>query len=296
MSTSWTRLGRFEVAIVSGGAMRIDGGAMFGVVPRVMWEPKIAPDEHNRIPMDNVILVLRGGGATILVDSGYGSTPSARDRSFLGLEEGHPLVRNLESAGVRPEDVDLLILTHLHFDHVGGCTQRDAAGRASLVFPNARHVAQRAEWEDATGEKPELANAYTPRDLHPIQQSGALELIDGETEVFLGVKVVPVGGHTRGHQVVVVGRGADRIVCLADMCPTRHHVRPYWTLAYDQFPLEARRVKPIVLRQIADAGAIAVFGHETTLPAARLKIAADGQIQIAEAVALTQPGRPVSAA
>lgn len=266
------RIGEFELDIVSGGALKLDGGTMFGPVPRVLWEKKLPPDERHRIPMQTNCLLIQGCGKRILVDAGYGSKADARQRDVQALQAGNPIVENLAAIGVQPEDVDVVVLTHLHFDHVGGCTRFDENGRLELVFPNAEHFVQRVEWQDATSGLPELLGSYFENDFRPIEQAGRLRLVDGDAEILPNIRVRVVGGHTRGMQIVEIG-DVDRpaVVCLADLAPTTAHLKTFWQVSYDQFPLDVRRAKPIELGRAADAGTVVLFCHDVGTPLARVQ-------------------------
>src|SRR5687767_12733714 len=159
------RIDHLELTSVSGGKLWIDGGNMFGVVPRALWEKRCSPDARNRILLETNCLLVRAAGQLVLVDSGYGQKLDEKARENYAAEEGNPLLRNLATIGVSPQDVTAVVLTHLHFDHAGGCTLIDESGKPRPVFPRARHFVQRIEWDDATGNAPELAGSYFPRDF-----------------------------------------------------------------------------------------------------------------------------------
>jgi glyoxylase-like metal-dependent hydrolase (beta-lactamase superfamily II) len=271
-------IGDIGITIVSGGRLRIDGGNMFGVIPRVLWAQKSPPDEHNRISLDTNCIFVRARNSLGLIDTGYGGKVPAKHRSRYALEEGIPLARNLAAVGVAPNEIEWVILTHLHFDHAGGATFRDAEGCLRPMFPRARHFVQRTEWDDAVGNIPELAGAYYPDDFVPLQQAGLLEIIDGDVEVFPGIKTQLTGGHTRGHQVVRIESGDDSAICLADICPTAAHLPTFWTMAYDQFPLTVRQKKPIILGDIVNQHQIALFSHDPNITAARLSRNSKGEL------------------
>jgi len=255
---------------VSGGRLRIDGGNMFGVVPRVMWEREAPPDDQHRISLATNCILVRTPDSLGLIDTGYGGKAPAKFRQRHALEDGAPLVANLAEVGVRPGELDWVVLTHLHFDHVGGATYRDADGHLLPTFPRARHFVQRAEWEDATANIPELAGAYYPEDFVPLYENGQVQLIDGDEEFVPGVRSQTTGGHTRGHQVIRIESRGESAVCLADLCPTAAHLKSFWTMAYDQFPLTVRHNKPIVLNEMVDERRIALFSHDPQIAAARL--------------------------
>jgi glyoxylase-like metal-dependent hydrolase (beta-lactamase superfamily II) len=272
-------IGDIRLEFVSGGRLWIDGGNMFGVVPRVMWEKVSPPDEQNRIQLETNCVLVRTGSSLGLIDTGYGGKASLKQRQRHVLDEGLPLARNLAARGVAPDEIDWVILTHLHFDHAGGVTYQDDEGLLRLMFPQARHVVQRIE--DAKSNLPELAGAY-PDNFGPLEDARLLELIDGNTEIVRGVSTQVTGAHTRGHQIVRIESDGDSAVCLADICPTAGHLRTFWTMAYDQFPLEVRREKPIILNDIVDHHRIALFSHDPHIRAARLARVADDEWRVEE--------------
>jgi glyoxylase-like metal-dependent hydrolase (beta-lactamase superfamily II) len=263
-------LGDMLVSFVSGGRLRIDGGNMFGLIPRALWEKKSPPDDQNRIRLDTNCLLVRTAGSLGLVDTGYGGKSLPKHRLRYALEDGSPLVRNLAAIGIEASEIDWVVLTHLHFDHAGGATFRDDEGRLHPTFPRARHFVQRSEWEDAVSNLPELAGAYYPDDFAPLERAGLVELIDGDVEIARGVSTRVTGGHTRGHQIVYLESGDVSAVCLADICPTAAHLPTFWTMAYDQFPLTIRRQKPIVLNDVVEHGRMVLFAHDPDITAARL--------------------------
>jgi glyoxylase-like metal-dependent hydrolase (beta-lactamase superfamily II) len=236
-------IGDIQLSFVSGGHLRIDGGNMFGVVPRLLWERESPPDDQHRISLDTNCVLVRTPESLGLIDTGYGSKSPPKFRQRHALEDGAPLVRNLAAIGVNPSDLDWVILTHLHFDHAGGATYRDADGQLQPTFPRA----------------------------------GLLHPIEGDTEVVPGVSTQVTGGHTRGHQIIHVQSRGESAVCLADLCPTASHLRSFWTMAYDQYPLTVRHVKPIVINEMVDQHRIALFSHDPQITAARLSRKTDNE-------------------
>jgi glyoxylase-like metal-dependent hydrolase (beta-lactamase superfamily II) len=255
-------LGDFQLTSVSGGTLWIDGGNMFGVVPRMMWERACPPDDKNRILLDTNCLFVRTPDSLGLIDTGYGEKGAAKFRERHVLEDGFPLLHSLAAADVSPDQVNWVILTHLHFDHAGGCTTRDADGQLRPTFPHARHFIQRTEWDDATSSKPELAGSYFPDDFLPLKEAGLLQLVDETVDVIPGVSTRRTNGHTRGHQIVTLTSNEQEAWYLGDLCPLTPHVRTFWSMAYDQFPLTVRTTKPPILGEIADRQHLAIFGHD----------------------------------
>ena len=277
--TARLSIGDIGLSFVSGGRLRIDGGNMFGVVPRVMWERESPPDDQHRISLETNCVVVRTADSLGLIDTGYGSKSPPKFRQRHALEGGAPLVRNLADIGIGPEDFDWVILTHLHFDHAGGATYRDADGQLRPTFSRARHFIQRAEWEDANANIPELAGAYYPDDFAPLHTAGLVQLLEGDVEVVPGVRTQVTAGHTRGHQIIHIQSRGQSAACLADLCPTTAHLRSFWTMAYDQYPLTVRHIKPIVLNEMVDQHRIALFSHDRKITAARVSRHSDSEWQ-----------------
>ncbi|MCE9589427.1 MAG: MBL fold metallo-hydrolase [Planctomycetes bacterium] len=280
------RIGDLELEVVSGGRLRLDGGTMFGVVPRVLWQRKSPPDERNRILLDTNCLLIRSPVGLVLIDTGYGGKATQRDRDNFALEEGSPLLRNLAAVGVRPDDIAVVILTHLHFDHAGGVTELDESGVPRPVFRRAMHLVQRLEWEDATGRLPELAGAYFERDFLPLADAGLLELVDGDARPIPGIELRLTGGHTRGHQVVLLHNSDRHAIYTGDLAPTTAHLRAFWTMAYDQSLLEQRRLKPRLLGEAADRDWLVIFDHDPNIRAAHLARDAKEEFVVRESVPL----------
>ncbi|MEM8733334.1 MAG: MBL fold metallo-hydrolase, partial [Planctomycetota bacterium] len=186
------------------------------------------------------------------------------------LENPLSLLEELRAVGLEPGQIDFVVLSHLHFDHAGGCTYRDENDSLRPQFPNARYLIHRHEWEDATSASPELVGAYFEDDLEPLEAANLVDLVDDGHEVVPGVRLQLTGGHTRGHQIVHVESGDSYFAFLSDFCPTAAHLPPFWTLAYDQDHLHLRRTKPEILGKLADRDAVVIFGHDPICPAARI--------------------------
>lgn len=259
-------LGDFRVSIVSGGRFRLDGGSMFGVVPKPLWQKVAVPDPQNRIQLDTNCVLVDTGSKRILIDTGFGTRLSDKERLHHAVE-GNRLLENLQSIGVQPDQVDLVIASHLHFDHIGGATTVDGDGKVRLSFPKARVVGQRLEWEDATSSFPELAGTYLARDVTPLLEAGVDWRIDGDAEIAPGVFVERTGAHTPGHQIIRLESRGQHAVYLGDLCPTANHLGTFWTMAYDQFPRATRTIKPRVLADCLERRVIVIFDHEPVTPA-----------------------------
>ena len=263
-------LGGYQISLVEAGRLRLDGGAMFGIVPRPLWERHIPPDDRNRIPLAMRCLLLRGHGRTILVDTGLGHKETAKFHEIYGVDHDHStLAGSLGQLGVAPDDVTDVILTHLHFDHVGGATRRTEAGDLALTFPQATHHVQRAHWEWAH-ESPREGASFLADNLDPLGASGRLALRDGDDAPFPNLALHVVDGHTRGQQLVRVHDGERSLLHAADLVPTAAHVSLLWVMAYDVEPLETLAEKERLLRRAADEGWTLVFEHDPEVASARV--------------------------
>lgn len=264
------RIGRYELTTVSGGRFFIDGGTMFGVVPRSLWSRVFPPDERNDIAQATNCVLIRGEGRTVLIDTGYGSKLAPKQQAIFRAEPGDPLLASLTALGVAPEDVDAVVLSHLHFDHAGGATRRAGDGRLVPTFPRAEYVVQKAEWETALSGVPELRGAYPLENLEPLAEARCLRFVDGDGELLPGLRGEVTGGHTENHQAVFVESEGQTAVYLGDLCPTSRHLPTLWCMAYDVHMLQTRRAKPGLLGRIADAGWWALLDHDPDHAAIRL--------------------------
>ncbi len=275
MRPIWSGPG-LSVHIVDDGPCRMDGGTMFGVVPKVLWERFIPADERNTIPMALNCLVVRDGDTTLVVDTGYGTKLSVKERAIWSLADDRPgLVGGLAKLGILPEGVDVVVNTHLHGDHAGGNTVWGAGGEAVPTFPNAIYVVQRQEWADAISPNLRTRATYLPENLQPV--AGQLRLLDGDARISPHVRVRITRGHTTSHQSVVVEPpGAPPIVFLGDVAPRPIHLeRVAWVPSVDVLPLDSLTTKASVAHWLAETGALAVLDHEPEVPVGHL--VADGE-------------------
>jgi len=277
-------LGPWDVRIVSGGTFRLDGGAMFGTVPKVLWERLFPPDAENTILLATNCLLLRGevGGRrrTVLVDTGNGSKESDSFMARFKFEGRDVLERELAREGVRPEDVDLVVLTHLHFDHAGGVTRLDAAGAAVPAFPNARHVLQQRDLDNARRAHLRERASYLPRNWEPLEAAGLLDTVQGPCELLPGLSVRPAPGHTPGLQAVEVAGGGRRLVYPADLIPTSHHIQPAWVMGYDLDVVTCVDERQKLLQEVAGSDTVLVFEHDPVVPAGTVTVDARGRYQV----------------
>lgn len=264
------QLGNWQLDTVSGGTLRLDGGTMFGVVPKMLWEKVSPPDDRNRIRMDTNCVLARDGVHTVLIDTGYGGKLTERQRHFDALESGEPLLKSLAALNVTPEQVDYVALTHLHFDHCGGGTRHDAQGRIVPTFPEARYVVSKTEWQTATSGRPELRGSYPTENFLVLEQAGQLDLIDPLAEIVPGLTALPAAGHTAGHLAYMLRSQGETAIYPCDLCPTTAHVRTQWCLSYDVDLLATRRRKAELLGETADNGWLILWGHDPDVAASRV--------------------------
>jgi glyoxylase-like metal-dependent hydrolase (beta-lactamase superfamily II) len=264
------KFGSMELKTVSGGLCFLDAGTLFGVVPKVLWERKLQADDRNRIPQETNCVLATIDGRNVLVDTGYGSKLPEKQQRNLTSEPGDPLLRNLKEAGFEPEDIDVVVFSHLHFDHAGGGTRTNDAGEIVPSFPNAEYIAQRREWVMATSGLPELRGAYPQENLLPLQDSGQLRLIDGNVEIMPGLRSLVTGGHTEGHQALLFESAGQTAVFLGDICSSRMHLPVLWCMAYDTNLMQTRRSKADLLGEIADNDWLALLDHDPDYAAVRL--------------------------
>jgi glyoxylase-like metal-dependent hydrolase (beta-lactamase superfamily II) len=280
-------LGGIELELVSDGLFGLDGGAMFGVVPRTLWERRMPPDDRNRIRLALNCWLIRAAGRTLLVETGAGDKWDARRRDIYALDGAGRLLEALAARGVAPEQVDFVINTHLHFDHCGWNTRR-AGDRVVPTFPRARYVVQRGELEHARRPTERDRASYLPENFEPVAEAGQWWEVEGEVEVVPGVRVVPVPGHTRDMQCVLLEGSRLRACILADLVPTTAHLPYAWIMAYDLYPMLTLYNRKRWLPRLAREGWLCLFVHDPAVPAAMLE-ERDGQ-WVAQPVALEAAG------
>jgi len=261
--------GEIEVLPVHGGNFYLDGGAMFGVVPKTLWEKKAPADERNRIRLAANSLLARAAGKNILVETGNGTKWDPKLRNIYGIPEGDPLRDSLARLGVATENVDMVINTHLHFDHAGGNT-RVVDGRDVPTFPNAQYVVQRAELAHAMNPTERDRASYFADSFIPVTEARQWRLVDGDVEIVPGISVVRIPGHNADIQAVKISGGNRTVIYVADMLPTRHHLPLAWMPGYDLYPLQTLETKRKRIAEIVEQGWIVAFGHDPDFPTATL--------------------------
>ncbi len=280
------RFGDLSLRLVNGGNFRLDGGAMHGVVPKTIWSRLVSCDDKNRCNYATNCLLVESAGRRVLIETGNGDKFSPREKDIYGIDHDQSTEQNLRALGVEPESIDLVIMSHLHFDHSGGTTRRTASGFAP-VFPRAKHVIQARELHDATHAHERNRASYLAENFLPLQEAGLLQPVDGEVEVAPGVRVLPTPGHTAGHQSVVVSDGnGHNLVFFGDVIPTALHLRLPFIMAYDLDVVGTLESKRKLLDRVEKERWLAVFGHELETPAGYLGPDAKGNLAVTEPVAL----------
>ena len=282
------KLGDLDLRLFDGGSFRLDGGAMHGVVPKTIWSRLVSCDDKNRCSYATNCLLAEVGGKRVLVETGNGDKFSPKEKDIYGIDHDHSIERTLRAAGVEPESIDLVMMTHLHFDHSGGTTRRTSAGGYAPIFPRAKHVIQRREYEDATHPNERNRASYMRENFVPLEEAGLLLLADGDVEVAPGVRVLPTPGHTAGHQSVVLSDGnGHNVVFFGDVIPTAVHLRLPFIMAYDLDVLGTLETKRKLLKRVHEERWLAVFGHEQATPAGYLTPDDKGNLVVSAPVDLS---------
>lgn len=265
------KLGELEIFVLSDGLFRLDGGAMFGVVPRVLWEKMDPPDEKNRILMGlNCLLVVRGS-EKILIDTGIGDKFDEKFATIYSVQRDKTLLDRLASLGVRPEDITHVIMSHMHFDHIGWNTRRNTAGEIVPTFPRATYFAQRGEYEVAQHPDDRSRASYIRWNWEALEKSGQLRLLDGTCEALPGVESVITPGHTLYHTIVKVESAGRVAAFLADLVPTPSHLKTPYVMGYDLYPKLSMETKPKILQQAFTENWLLIFEHAPRVRAGYLQ-------------------------
>ena len=270
------RLGRLQLHAINAGGQKLDGGAMFGVVPKPLWSRRIQPDDRNRIPLAMRVLLIEHDRGLVLVDTGAGNKEDAKFHDIYGVENagssGRTLLEDaLRQLGHSPEAVTLVIDTHLHFDHAGGNTWVDEGGVVHATFPRARYVVQRGEYDWATHPNERTAASYFARNWDPIVAAGLFDFVEGEREHWPGIRLIPTPGHTPYHQGVLLESDGERLFYAADLMPTSAHVPLPWIMAYDVEPLVTLESKRTILRRAVDEEWLVMFEHDPAVGFGRIR-------------------------
>ena len=275
------KLGEFDIQPVTDGRFRLDGGAMFGVVPKVMWERCCQPDDQNRIQLGLNCLLIRIGRKNILVDTGLGDKEDAKFQEMFAVERMPTLRDSLKMQGLQPDDIHMVINTHLHFDHAGGNTVRED-GAVISTFPKAKYIVQRGEYEDAARANERTRASYRRENFTPIAHVDQWEFVDGETEVLPGVTVMVTEGHTRCHQSIKIESEGEVAFYLGDLIPTVSHLPLPYIMGYDLYPLQTLETKRWVLDRALNENWLLVFEHDPRVLMGRVRKDVEGKFYLEE--------------
>jgi glyoxylase-like metal-dependent hydrolase (beta-lactamase superfamily II) len=273
------QFGAYRVEIIPDTEFRLDGGAMFGVVPRNLWSRSFPPDDQNRILLNMNCLFIDTGSDRVLIETGIGEKWSARQAAMYGITRKRSLEDSLRAiAGVEPEEISIVINTHLHFDHAGGNTRLDESGLPVPTFPNARYFVSRSELQHAENATERDRASYLPENWQPLQQSSQLELKDSEYQVLPGLQMETYAGHNRSMQCWRLQQDQRTMFGFADLVPTRAHIPFPWIMSYDLFPLETLETKKRLLPQAARENWLCLFYHDPEQALGRL-VEEDGKLR-----------------
>ena len=264
-------LGSLRMHAIQAGGQKLDGGAMFGVVPKPLWERRIPADERNRIQLGMRCLLIEHPSGLVLIDTWLGNKENEKFCDIYGIENTGQLgptwlEDGLASLKVSPEDISMVISSHLHFDHAGGNTTRGPDGVIRPTFPNARYVIQRGEYEWASHTNERTAASYFPHNWEAVAASGQMELIEGDREIIAGIHSVLTPGHTPNHQGILIESDDEKAFYMADMAPTAHHLPLPWIMGYDVEPLVTLETKRRILKRAVDEKWLVVFEHDAETP------------------------------
>ncbi|GAB4334080.1 MAG: MBL fold metallo-hydrolase [Desulfobulbaceae bacterium] len=263
-------LGNIKISWLCGGNFELDGGTMYGAVPKVLWEKKFPADEENYIRLLNAPLLVQTEEFNLVVDTGLGNKLTPKQEQIFRVREPWDVPADLERHGLRREDIDYVLLTHGDFDHAGGVVMLDDDAKPELTFPRAKHIIQAVEWHDINHPNSRAAHTYWPINFTGLKSGANLVTVKGDREIVPGVTVRLTGGHTRGHQIVEIRGSRGNAVHLGDVLPTHTHANPLWIMAYDNFPLDLIEQKENLLPRYREQDFWFTFYHDPFMKACRL--------------------------
>jgi glyoxylase-like metal-dependent hydrolase (beta-lactamase superfamily II) len=270
-----TTIGDFELIVFSDGTYLLDGGAFFGVVPKIMWEKKVTPDEKNRVPTGLNSVLVRTGDHNVLIETGIGNKLSDRMIRFYG--QPAELLDNISAGGVAPDDIDIVINTHLHFDHCGWNTVR-VRDRIVPTFPKAKYYVQEGEWQHACQQFERDRISYISDNYDPLIKTGQMELLRGDIEILPGISVRIFPGHTAHMQAVIIVSGGRKACYISDLIPTRAHIDLTWGMSFDLFPVDTIESKKKYYAESIPEKWLTLFTHDPEAPWAYVERDPEGRL------------------
>jgi glyoxylase-like metal-dependent hydrolase (beta-lactamase superfamily II) len=266
------KIGRYQIHLIDAGRFRLDGGAMFGVVPKVLWEKKCKVDDKNRIAMSTNLLLLEGEGRLILIDTGIGDKFDKKFGDIFGVDHSEfSLQHSLKNHGFSPDDINDVILTHLHFDHAGGATKRNEAGKIVPTFPNAKYYIQKEQLDWAKEPSQKDRASFFPENFAPLEQNDQLIILNEEMEIFPGVELIRVDGHTPAQQIVLIKGDSQNLLFAGDLIPTSSHIPIPWVMSYDLYPMKTMAEKKIILEKASRENWLIFFEHDPEIRLGTIK-------------------------
>ena len=263
-------LGNCQLFFLHDGAFCIDCGALFGIVPKIIWEKLVHADEMNRCEISINPLLVKTPGHYVLIDPGLGDKYSEKMRFIYNIKKDHSIERSLSAIGLTPEDIDIVIATHAHFDHIGAGTKANENGKIVPTFPNARYYFQRGEWEDANHPDERTRATYFKENLLPLQEHGLVEL-DGDAQILPQIRVEKTGGHTKHHQMVIIESEGKTAVYPGDILPSTFHLPIPYVMALDLYPVEVMEAKRKLYQRAIDGNWLVIIDHGEQVRAGHIR-------------------------
>jgi glyoxylase-like metal-dependent hydrolase (beta-lactamase superfamily II) len=275
-------LSNCQLFFLHDGVFSIDCGALFGIVPKVIWEKLVQADELNRCEISSNPLLIKTSEHHVLIDPGLGDKYSEKLRSIYNIKRNKTLADSLQEINVNPEDIDIVIATHMHFDHIGAGTKLNENGEIVPSFPNAKYYFQKGEWEDAANPNERTRATYFKENFIPLEEHGLVELIEGNVQILPQIKVEKAGGHTKHHQMVIIESDGQTAVYPGDILPTSHHLSIAYVMALDLYPVEVMEAKRKLYQRAIDGNWLVIIDHGKEVRAGHIRF--DGRKYSFEAV------------
>lgn len=254
-------IGNCQLFLLHDGAFSLDCGAFFGIVPKIIWEKMVKADEMNRCEISSNPLLVKTPEHHVLIDPGLGDKYSEKLRFIYNIKRGKTLADSLKEINLKPEDIDIVIATHAHFDHIGAGTNSNEDSEIVPTFPNARYYFQKGEWEDAANPDERTRATYFKENLMPLQEHGLVELIDGDSQILLNIRVEKTGGHTKHHQMVIIESDGKTAVYPGDILPSSHHLPIPYVMALDLYPVEVMKAKRNLYQRAINGNWLIILDH-----------------------------------